>query len=299
MKPNFLIIGAAKAGTTSLYDYLSQHPDVYMCPLKEPKFFSLEGHKLDFAGPGDRRANRRTVTDWDTYQGLFEHSPMKRATGEKSPIYLYDKATPQRIKRYVPDAKIVVVLRNPVARAYSNYVHMVRDSREPLTDFTDALAAEPARIRANWAYGWHYKQMGFYAEQLQRYYDLFDDSQIRVFLYDDLRTQPAAMIRSLFEFIEVDPSFEPDMSFRENKTGIPRSARLQLFLKYKHPLKSIIKPFIPSSWRRSLRVAVTNRNLTPAQKLTETARQQLLADYAEDITNLQDLIKRDLSAWLQ
>lgn len=299
MKPNFLIIGAAKAGTTSLYDYLGQHPDIFMCPLKEPKFFALEGHNLDFSGPGDQRANRHTITDWHSYEQLFAHTPTKRAIGEKSPIYLYDPEAPKRIKSYLPDIKIIAILRNPIERAYSNYLHMVRDSREDSHTFLDALFAEDDRIRNNWAYGWHYRSMGYYAEQIQRYLELFDSKQIKVYLYEDLRTKPQEMMYSLFDYLEVDPTFQPDMRLRENKTGLPKNPRLQLFLKYEHPLKSMAKPFLPTKLRQRMRVNIINRNLEKAPPIDATAKAFLHDAFATDIMQLEDIIQRDLSAWRQ
>ncbi|MCB0184311.1 MAG: sulfotransferase [Caldilineaceae bacterium] len=298
MMPNFLIIGAAKAGTTSLYNYLQQHPEVYMCPLKEPKFFSLEGNPLTFAGPGDQRANRHTVTRLDEYQALFAKAHTQKAVGEKSPIYLYDAETPQRIKHYLPDVKLIVIMRNPIERAYSNYLHMVRDSRESHSNFLDALEAEEQRIQQNWAYGWHYRQMGYYATQLTRYYEHFDPAQIQVYLHEDLRNEPQQMLQSLFRFIGVDPTFMPDMSLQENKTGIPVNAKLQLFLKYEHPLKDLAKPLLPKRYRERLRVNVLNRNLRKAPKLDPTVRDALKEEYRSDILHLETLIQRDLRAWL-
>ena len=166
--PNFLIIGAAKAGTTSLYRYLEQHPEVYMSPVKEPKFFALGGERLDYRGPGDEaRMRGASVTSLEDYRELFRGVSTETAVGEASTLYLYSERAAARIKHHVPDVKLIAVLRNPVDRAYSDFLHLVRDGIEPLTDFPQALEAEESRIRSRWAPMWHYRRRGFYHPQLK------------------------------------------------------------------------------------------------------------------------------------
>lgn len=148
--PTFLVIGAAKAGTTSLYHYLGQHPQVFMSPVKEPGFFALEGHPLDFRGPGDEWLRQATTTTLEAYQKLFEGVRDEPAVGEASVLYLHHHAAPEAIARYVPDVKLVAVLRDPVERAYSAFLYQTRNGREPLADFEEALRAEPRRIADGW-----------------------------------------------------------------------------------------------------------------------------------------------------
>ena len=172
--PNFLVIGAAKSGTTSLYHYLGQHPQVYVSPVKEPNFFALEGEKPDFRAPGsEERINSWSVTDVEAYRALFEGAGEEEALGEASAMYLYSEKAPGRIRHHLPNTKLVAVLRDPVERAYSSFLHLKRNGREPLDDFVEALEAEERRIRDNWEWIWHYKNMGFYHEQLRRYHEAF------------------------------------------------------------------------------------------------------------------------------
>lgn len=170
--PNFLIIGAAKAGTTSLYSYLKQHPDIFMSSWKEPKFFSLEGEKLDFQGPS-QIINTDSINNLESYLELFEGVKDETAIGEASPIYLYSPKAPANIKKYIPDAKLIVVLRHPAERAFSSFAHLIRAGYETLS-FEEALEEEPQRIKEKWAPLWYYKEKGFYAQQLERYFELFD-----------------------------------------------------------------------------------------------------------------------------
>ncbi len=148
--PNFLVIGATKSGTTSLYTYLKQHPEVYM-PMKEPNFFALEGREPPFfRGPeGWKEPSQKRITDLEGYRTLFAGASGEKAMGEVSPLYLYAPQAAYRIRRYVPEAKLVAILRNPVERAYSAYMHLVREDREPL-GFAEALKEEERRIQSNW-----------------------------------------------------------------------------------------------------------------------------------------------------
>ncbi len=291
--PNFLVIGAAKSGTTSLYHYLKQHPQVYMSPTKEPKFFAFEGRKLDFRGPG----YRTVVTDIEEYRALFAGVSGEKAIGEASAMYLYVPEAADRIRRYVPEARLVAMLRNPVDRAYSAYLHRVREGRERLS-FSEALKEEETRIRDNWRPLWHHKRMGFYHAQLTRYYELFSREQIRVYLYEDLNEDPVGMMQSIFRFLEVDDAFVPDTSLRHNVTRIPRSRALQTFIQKPNPLEPLIKPFLPEGMRKRIRANLHNLNLTKPP-MPEDIREELTEAYREDILKLQGLIRRDLSSWLE
>jgi hypothetical protein len=261
MLPNFLVIGAAKAGTTSLYRYLEQHPEVYMSPIKEPNFFALEGQPLDFCGPGDAAYIRRfSVTDRAAYEALFDGVRGEVAVGEASALYLYSPAAPLNICRYAPRMKLIAILRHPVERAYSAFLHLLRDEREPVADFAGALGEEKARVQRGWEHIWHYRRMGFYAEQLARYYRHFSREQLRVYRYEALRDDPERLIADIFEFLGVDPDFTPDMSVRHNAPGLEPAAR---------------PPLCPA------------------------VRRRLLAHYRDPTLELQELLELDLGNWFR
>ena len=304
--PNFLVVGAQKAGTTALYHYLAQHPEIYMSPVKEPHFFAFEGEKLDFRGPRDQRIMEHlVVNDLEAYRKLFDGATKERAIGEASAEYLYREKVPGRIRRYAPEAKLIAVLRNPAERAYSGFLHLVRDGRETITDFNRALDAEEERVRNNWSSLWHYTRLGFYHAQLSRYYEAFERGQIRIYLYEDLKDDPVGMLRDIYGFLGVEDTFVPDVSGKYNVSGVPKNERLHalhaLLLK-PHPVKSALKPFLPKRFRRRLVTnaldALRNRNLVKPSFPVE-ARRRLIEVYREDILKLQDLIGRDLSAWLR
>lgn len=292
--PNFIIIEAAKAGTTALHAYLRQHPDIYMTPEKETNFFAFEGKKLDFTGPGDEAICQFSITDLATYKNEFRGVTTQSAIGEACPLYLYHPEAPERIRHHVPNARLIVILRNPVDRACANFLHIVRDDQEPITDFARALQAEESRIENNWEWFWHYIQVGYYGAQLQRYYDIFDRSRIRVYLYEDLRDKAAGLVQNICRFLEVDDSFVPDMSIRPNKSGMPKNPLLHQLLTKPNLVKSLLKPLFPAN----LRQKIQHENLvTPP--LSIEVRQELSELYREDIIACQELIGRDLSRWLK
>ena len=149
--PNFIVIGASKAGTTSLYEYLKQHPQIYMSPMKELRFFAIEGEKVDFCGPWDRiEIERYSIKTLEDYKNQFQGVTDEIAIGEASPWYLYSEKAPKSIKSYIPDAKLIAILRDPVDRAYSHFSMHVMNGREPLADFTQALQEEEERILNNY-----------------------------------------------------------------------------------------------------------------------------------------------------
>jgi hypothetical protein len=297
--PNFLLIGAAKSGTTSLYHYLRQHPHIYMSPVKEPKFFCFEGDRPNFQGPGDEEEiNRKCVTTIEAYRALFREVADETAVGEASSMYLYYSKAPERIRHHIPGVRLIAVLRNPVERAYSSYLHCVRDRGEPLGDFAEALREEENRINKGWGPLWHYKTAGFYADQLRRYFDTFERGQIRIYLYEDLKTDAADVLEDIFGFLGVDDSYTPDISLRHNVSGVPKSPVLHALLNKPNPIKTFLKPLIPAGPRKMLNHKITDRNLL-RPRLSPTVRRELAEAYSEDIERVQDLIQRDLSKWLE
>lgn len=303
--PNFLIIGAQKSGTTAFYHYLRQHPQVYMSPEKEPHFFALEDEGIDSRGPRDKEIlNHIAVTDIEDYKELFAGVTGEKAVGEASAVYLYSSRASERIKRRIPEAKMIAVLRHPAERAYSSFLHMVRDDREPLDDFGRALDEEEIRIRDNWGPIWHYRRSGFYYGQLQRYFEAFGRDRVRVYLYEDFTDDPHGVLQDVFRFLDVDPTFSPDTTVRHNVAGVPKSKALHAahnLLIRPHPLKTFFKPLFPEKMRRSaiqrMVNSIRNRNLVKPP-FPEEVRARLVVDYKEDVLKLQDLIGRDLSEWL-
>lgn len=294
--PSFVVIGAYKSGTTALYRYFNQHPDVYMSPIKETNFFALEGTTPNYCGPGDAQAptNRLSITHIDDYRAQFDGVSTERAIGEASPMYLYCPEAAERIHHYLPQARLIVILRQPAARAFSNFLHLVRDGRERTQDFSKVWAQEPKRIQANWAPIWHIRQHGFYYQQLKRYFALFNQEHIKVILHEDLVKSPEQTLARLFDYIGVDTSFQVDFSRRPNQSGIPKNkiarglARRLLVV----PLRATGNQTC-MEWGES----ISNYFLYKPEMTTEQ-KQAITQFYRDDILKLQSMINRDLSHWL-
>lgn len=294
-RPNFLIVGAAKSGTSSLDRYLGQHPEVYIPPKKEAHYFSIPDFPPTFRGPGDEGMNEYTIRDRDAYYHLFDGVKGEKAIGEASVFYLFYPGTATRIKEEIPDAKIIIMLRNPVDRAFSAYMHLIRDERENLS-FRESLAKE-SQFRANeFEPMWYYRELGLYTEQVKRYLDAFGDEQVKVIVFEDFAKNPVAGVQEVASFLGVSPDFTPDTSIRHNESGVPKSRFLYNFISKPHGVKEIIKPLVPTAVRERLGNQAKSMVLERAQMEPEI-RAELEAYFASDVADLERLLKRDLSVW--
>ncbi|MGR3279804.1 sulfotransferase family protein [Acaryochloris marina NIES-2412] len=298
--PNFLIIGAGKSATTSLYYYLKQHPQIFTSPRKEPRFFAFEGEKLSFGDPSSSTVN--CVTDLEVYRSLFKQVSNEIAIGEASTWYLSSYKAPKRIYHHIPNVKLIAILRDPVERAYSHFLHLLRDKVEPITDFKQAMSAEDIRIQNNWSPHWHYKQQGFYYLHLQRYFDLFERDQIRVYLYEDFINNPLEVLQDIFHFLDVEETFIPNMSIKYNTSGLPKSKNLHQFLMKRFwrnkQSRTTLDRFLSLNFNQYIQAKIIQLNLNQKPQLSPKLRVSFIEEYREDILKLQDLIKRDLSSWL-
>jgi hypothetical protein len=296
MLPNFLIIGAPKAGTTSLFYYLDAHPDIYLCPIKEVGFFWAYGADVKLHGPGKERLKHRLVADLDTYQRLFSNVKAEKAVGEASVRYLNHPRSPELIRQFIPDARLIVSLRQPAERAFSAFVHNLQDGVEPCSDFAEALAQERQGVRDGWTQA-RYLHNGFYARSLKRYLALFDRDQIHISLFEDLKNDTPGLVRSLFAFLGVEPDFTPDTSQIHNASGLIRSPVLRVAYARLSKLRAVIRPWINPRLKHGL----SEWLFKDAEKLSLSPdlRAELTEFYRPEIEELQDLIRRDLSHWLK
>ena len=298
--PNFIVIGAAKSGTTSLHRYLSNHPEIYVPARREPSFFAHEGEHLDYRGPGDNEWS--FVTNVEKYRRLFGGADSYKAVGDISPRYLYFERACDRIKHYIPDARLIAVLRHPVDRAYSHFLMNRNRYCEPESNFRTALEKGPERVRLGWGWDWQYVEAGLYYKQLKRYYQRFDPGQLKIFLYDEYKVNPDEFFNSLFRFLEVNSSFRPDTSVRHRAAALPRMPAVRAFLNRPHTLKTWAVQLLPyhllKGFYRQVRDTVNGWNSRPPDPLAQEVRQELFERYFEaDCAQLEALIGRDLSIW--
>lgn len=296
--PTFLIIGAHKSGTTALYHFLKQHPQIFMSPEKEPRFFALKDDSLDYRGPRDPAA-KCDYTTLENYRRLFDGAVGYEATGEASTLYLYSKKAVKNIEEYLPGAKMIVLLRNPIERAYSNYIYARQQNREPLDSFGKALQAEEDRIENQWGPLWHYTKKGFYYKQLSRYYDAFSPDQIMVVLQEELKKETQKVLETIFTFLEVDNDYRPNISKKHNVSGLPKSTLLNKFLGQRFVIKDVLKQLVPQSLALKIKNTINSYNLDDAPAMNPEVRMHLQQLYQNDIQHLEKLINRDLSHWLK
>ncbi|HEX3912613.1 MAG TPA: sulfotransferase [Steroidobacteraceae bacterium] len=311
--PNFFIVGAPKSGTTALYHYLGQHAQIYMSPLKEPNFFASELQLNSFCEADRPRIRREMqalqvylksdlrekrfgglITNWHDYLELFRNVSGEIAIGEATPCYLWSMTAPRNIAERIPHAKIIISLRNPADRAFSQYLHMltIGSVRKPFSDLvTAALRNEHHFFGPTWPF----LEFGRYYQQVKRYMDEFPRAQIHVSLYEDLESAPAKLLRDLFSFLGADQDTEIDFSVRHLEPRVPKFTSAVHFLK-KLGIWSSLSALAPATLRARLGPHLFQSRDSLAIEPAE--RNRLVEHYRDDVMKLQSLIDRDLSAWL-
>lgn len=297
--PNFLIVGMAKCGTSSLSQYLSQHPDIFIPGKKEPRFITSQTMRFPMNGPKDDEVENWYVKDYSDYVDLFKNAAQP-AIGEASAdtLYFYKDTIPV-IKRYFGDPKIIIILRNPVKRAFSAYQHLRRDEREFLS-FEEGLEEEENRIRDNWELIYYYKNAGLYAEPVKAFLNSF--SNVLVLLNDDLQKYPIDTLRRTFEFLQVNKNSPIDTNFRYNQSGIPRFPALHRFLFEENSLRRSLRPVLrtlaPSHRLRTrINTALIAKNLEKIH-MEKSTESMLKSFFRDDILELEKIAGFNLRRWL-
>jgi len=310
--PNFFIVGAPKAGTTSLYYYLDQHPQIYMSSIKEPNFFAAEIREenlnvslrravtrdirsLHVFLSGQMRQKRfgGIVACWEDYLRLFANASKESALGEASVCYLWSPTAPKRIADRIPDAKILVMLRHPADRAFSDYLHglglgAIRWS------FREQIERNLRHRSGQFCVHYPFLELGLYSEQLGRYLENFGRN-VWVGLYEDFKNCPLEVYQDICRFLGVDPEFSPDMARKHLEAQVPRMAAIGWFKR--SGLWQAAARVIPARLRPFIRHQLVHRpgtiHMDPADRL------YLLDFYREDVHKLASLLGRSLDAWLQ
>ena len=212
--PNFFLAGAPKAGTTSLARYLAQHPRIFMSAIKEPCFFASEVRPENFADPCYRVQTPELITDRASYEALFRDAGDATAIGEASVCYLWSQTAPANIAATVPHARILLVLRDPADRAFSQYVHG-RAMHGIQCSFREHIDASLLNSDGLFRITYPFLGIGDYAPQIHRYLEHFPRRQLHVTFYEDYKNDPSGFLRGIFAFLGVDPNFAPDLSRRD------------------------------------------------------------------------------------
>lgn len=293
--PHFFIVGAPKCGTTSMAEYLNQHPEVFVI-RGEPHFF---GSDIDYNAP--RLSERQ-------YRRLASATGGKPVCGDRSTWYLYSKRAAREIHAFNPEARIIAMLRNPVEMVASLHAHHYqRGLRDDIERLTDALDAEPARRQgeripenARFAESLFYSEIPRYSEQLERYFQVFGRDRVHVIVLDDLKADPARVYRDTLEFLGVDPEFEADFEVHNVSSPAPKS---WLYRRWKgstwrYRLRSLVPQKLYTTLRERRRRRVATRvTRSPRAPLDPAVRVRLQQMFTDEIDRLETLLGRDLSAW--
>jgi hypothetical protein len=301
--PDFLVIGAPKAGSTALHAALERHPQLFLSDPKEPKFFLTDGRRpprVEHRGPGDAHSAQEWIWRRDDYERLFEGAPAGALTGESTPFYLWDTAAHERIAAEIPDARLIAVIRDPVDRAYSNWTHLRADGLEPESDFLRACDLEEQRVAQGWAPFWRYLELGRYGQQLVHLYEHFPREQVRVVRYRELIDSPVETLDSLTAFLGVEPGLIDEIPGSNMKSWADAGAvntGLRTAVRGGAALGSYVDPRV---WRQVSRplLALLQRGGRHRPKLDVGVRRELVARFADDIALLEGLLDREFQDWL-
>lgn len=302
-KPDLFIIGAAKAGTTSLYEYLRGHPQIFMSRAKEPRYFAPDlavgtsGHDLNHPHDEER------------YLALFAEARDEKRVGEASVRYIYSQQAPELIADFQPKPYIIAMIRNPVDMMHSMHNQRVSEGHEDIIDFEEALAAEedrragrriPAGSNSKLSI---YRDRARFSEQLERWFDRFGRDRVHVIVFEDMVRDPAGIFRGVLEFLEVDPDYQPETFAAYNKSHAPRSRLLRSITRSRLPqwivwdaLPRIVGDRMTRSMVRAFRHSPLNRRPAPRPPLAPELRSQLENEFAADVARTGEMLGRDLAA---
>lgn len=311
--PTFLVVGAVKAGTTALHAYLQQHPEIYMSPVKETNYFSDAdmqfsqfsidyrqdiNHNLDkyLAGPMDKKLHIAHIRTWQQYNQLFKKVRQEKAIGEVSNSYLYCPSTATAIKSKLPDVQIVMILRNPIERLYSQYLMNLKLGKITGRNLLQEIEHDQNKKVKGWGVSHLYLEVGMYYAQVKRYLEIFSAEKVHIIWYDDYKKNPSAEMRSLFSILGVDSDFNLDTTQRYNEAGMPRFGKLNYILT-QTGIYGLSKKIFPDSLKGKIKSLIYTKQNIPV--ITTEEKNQLLNYYRSDIESLSRLLNKPLNHWLQ
>jgi hypothetical protein len=285
--PNLFVVGVAKSGTTTLHSCLAQHPDIFMSKEKEPSFFATINPSLVLA------MGHRVFDRVETYLDLFRDAGDQRWLGESSPSYIWEEDAAPRIARFSPDARIIILLREPVSRAYSSYLHLVRDQIEH-RPFLQALQEDYASPAKGWGRSFHYVDLGFYCAPIRRFREHFPSDRVCILFFEELQADPPAFLAKLFSFLELDPASASQIRVdRKNPYMVPRNRVVAGLLRGMRDtgVWGPVRGMMPTPVREFLRDRVWFRE-SEKPAMNPEARRFLSDLYRGQIPELEELLGR-------
>jgi len=294
VQPNFIIVGVSRCGTTSLFQYLKQHPEIGFSRIKEPKFFSSKNINFPHTGPGDNTVDSKIIKNEEQYFESFKHLQNFKVVGEASSDYFYyHEHTIAEIKESLGDVKIIICLRNPIERAYSAYSNLIRDSRETLT-FENAIPQETDRLSSNYDWMWAYRKGGLYSDGVIAFNAAF--SNVKVILLDDLEQKPKKVIEEVCNFLNVSPNINIDYSTKYSHSGKPKNKLIAFLTNRNNKLMYSIREVIIRVIPRGILETIASKLFTK-DKIDRTTRSELQDYFRKDIKILEKIIQKNLKNW--
>lgn len=301
--PDFLVIGAPKAGSTAVHAALVRHPQLFLSNPKEPKYFmtgDARPPRSEHRGPGDAHSAREWVWRRDRYERLFEPAPPGTLKGESTPFYLWDRAAHFRILHTIPDVRMIAVIRDPIDRAHSNWAHLYSDGLEPECHFMAAVAREPERVAAGYAPFWRYLELGRYGEQFAHLFELFSREQVHVVRYRELVEEPTETLDAICAFLGVDTGVLTEIP-PSNPSGwsahTPVNSALRMAVRAGATAGSYAHPRLWRSAERRI-VRLLKRGEASRPRPTVDDRRALIEQFRGDIAVLEQQLGRSFQDWL-
>jgi hypothetical protein len=301
-RPDFLVIGAPKAGTTALHAALAQHPQVFTSTPKEPKYWLCDDAPPPaWRGPGDAHSQQEWIWRRHEYEQLFTPAQPHQVRGESTPFYLWSRGAHRRLADSLPDVRLIAVVRDPLDRAYSNWMHLWSDGLEPEADFVRAFERQDQRVAAGWAPFWRYRELGLYGDQLEHLYQHVDRDRVLVLRYRDVIDDPGATIDRACRFLGISEGLVESIP-RDNSRSFVQPGWRPRVLGPVVRLGARLGAFAPPrAWRAAsvpLVALLSGPGETQRPHLDPMQRRRLLPAFADDIALLSRLTGEDFEDWL-
>ena len=293
--PNFIVAGFPKCGSTALHYYLNEHPEIFMPKQKELHFFTSSILAAQNQGPGDKEIKKTQIKTLKDYSKCYHNLKEEVAIGDASPSYINYPSEYDKIKKDLNNPKVIVLLRDPIKRAYSNYLHLVRAHREQL-GFFEALKEENKRKDSCYSDFWYYTVNSLYADKIKRVKNVFSD--VLVITQEELSADTSATIKNIFRFLEVDDEFTPsNLDKRYNPGGTYKSNTVTKLIFKENSVKTAIKKVIPVPvWMKHIKQNVIEKYKTATPEIDEKTENHLLEVFKDDVQNLKKQ-GIDVSRW--
>lgn len=296
--PNFIVVGFPKCGTTSLHYYLDDHPEIFMPKQKELHYFTAEKLLPLSNGPGDKSVNQFHINSFQAYKNHFKKAQQKhKAIGDASPSYInYPETIPDIKAKLGTDIKIIIVLRDPIKRTFSNYLHLVRENREKQS-FFEALQAEEERREKGFSDFWYYKWNSLYAKKVEAFKKAFDE--VYIMTNENLQQNPLQSVQKLYKFLGVYANYKPqNLSKQYNPGGVYKENLITKLIFRQSGLRRFLKRYIPiTPGMKSMKQSILKLYEKPKPEIDKQSEDFLIDYFKDDVKLLKSSFDINIESW--